>query len=40
MDVTTDLSSRMIRLPLWVGLKPSQIETVIEDVSGSLAERV
>jgi len=38
MDVTTDLSSRLIRLPLWVGLKPSEVEFVIASVTESLTQ--
>jgi dTDP-4-amino-4,6-dideoxygalactose transaminase len=40
MDVTTDLSNRLIRLPLWVGLTPSEVEMVIEGVTESLVEHV
>jgi dTDP-4-amino-4,6-dideoxygalactose transaminase len=36
MDVTSDLSSRLVRLPMWVGLKTADIETVIEAVTTSL----
>ena len=38
MDVTTDLSSRLIRLPLWIGLKPSEVEFVIASVTESLTQ--
>jgi dTDP-4-amino-4,6-dideoxygalactose transaminase len=40
MDVTTDLSGRLIRLPLWVGLKVSDIEFVVASVSESLTQYV
>jgi len=40
MDVTTDLSSRLIRLPLWVGLKPQDMEFVIASVTESLTQYV
>ena len=40
MDVTTDLSSRLIRLPLWVGLKPPDMEFVIAAVTESLTQYV
>jgi dTDP-4-amino-4,6-dideoxygalactose transaminase len=36
MDVTSDLSSRLVRLPMWVGLKTADIDTVIEAVTTSL----
>jgi len=38
--VTTDLSGRLIRLPLWVGLKVSDIEFVVASVSESLTQYV
>ena len=40
MEVTTDLSSRLIRLPLWVGLKSSDIEFVVASVTESLMQYV
>jgi dTDP-4-amino-4,6-dideoxygalactose transaminase len=40
MDATTDLSSRLIRLPLWIGLKTSEIEMVIAGVTESVAAHV
>jgi dTDP-4-amino-4,6-dideoxygalactose transaminase len=40
MDMTTSLSSRLIRLPLWVGLNPSQVEFVIRSVTDSLTQCV
>jgi dTDP-4-amino-4,6-dideoxygalactose transaminase len=40
MDVTTDLSSRLIRLPLWIGLKSSDIEFVVASVTESLTQYV
>ena len=35
-----DLSSRLIRLPLWVGLKPGDIGFVIASVTESLTQYV
>ena len=32
LDVTTDLSARLVRLPLWVGIDHAQIDRVIETV--------
>jgi dTDP-4-amino-4,6-dideoxygalactose transaminase len=32
LDVTTDLSARLVRLPLWVGLDDAQIDRVVEAV--------
>jgi dTDP-4-amino-4,6-dideoxygalactose transaminase len=40
MDVTSDLSSRLVRLPIWVGLRTADIETVIAAVTASLAQSV
>ena len=40
MDVTTSLSSRLIRLPLWIGLNPSEMEFVIASVAESLTQYV
>jgi dTDP-4-amino-4,6-dideoxygalactose transaminase len=40
MDVTTDLSSRLIRLPLWVGLQPADVDLVVGSVSASLMQDV
>ena len=40
MDVTTDLSSRLIRLPIWVGLQPSEVEAVIASVAELLTQHV
>jgi dTDP-4-amino-4,6-dideoxygalactose transaminase len=40
MDVTSDLSSRLVRLPIWVGLEAADIETVIAAVATSVADRV
>jgi dTDP-4-amino-4,6-dideoxygalactose transaminase len=40
MDVTDDLSSRLIRLPLWVGMNQEQVATVIARVSDLIAQRV
>jgi dTDP-4-amino-4,6-dideoxygalactose transaminase len=38
MDVTTSVSSRLIRLPLWIGLNPSEMEFVIASVAESLTQ--
>jgi dTDP-4-amino-4,6-dideoxygalactose transaminase len=38
MDVTEDLSRRLIRLPLWVGLDRSQVEFVIDGVAKSVTQ--
>jgi len=40
MDVTTSLSSQLIRLPLWTGLHPSEMEFVIASVAESLTQHV
>ena len=40
MDVTMDLSSRLIRLPIWVGLQPSDVDRVVGSVSESLMQYV
>ena len=40
MDVTTSVSSRLIRLPLWIGLSPSEMEFVIASVAASLTQYV
>ncbi|HEU5259754.1 MAG TPA: dTDP-4-amino-4,6-dideoxygalactose transaminase [Vicinamibacterales bacterium] len=40
MDVTTSVSSRLIRLPLWIGLNPSEMEFVIASVAESLTQYV
>jgi dTDP-4-amino-4,6-dideoxygalactose transaminase len=32
LDVTTELSMRLLRLPLWVGMSPAQIDQVITSV--------
>ena len=40
MDVTTSLSGRLIRLPLWIGLNSSEIEFVIASVAESLTQYV
>jgi dTDP-4-amino-4,6-dideoxygalactose transaminase len=39
LDVTTDVSERLLRLPLWVGLEP-EIETVLAAFEGSLEQVV
>jgi dTDP-4-amino-4,6-dideoxygalactose transaminase len=38
MDVTMSLSSRLIRLPLWIGLNPSDVDFVIASVTESLTQ--
>ncbi|MBA4384756.1 MAG: dTDP-4-amino-4,6-dideoxygalactose transaminase, partial [Anaerolinea sp.] len=38
LDVTSDLSDRLVRLPLWVGLEPQQDE-VIDAVVGFFSNR-
>jgi len=40
MDVTTTLSSRLIRLPVWVGVKPAEAEFIITSVTESLTQHV
>ena len=40
MDVTVDLSGRLIRLPIWVGLHASDIDAVIASVTESLPQYV
>ena len=40
MDVTTDLSGRLIRLPIWVGLQPADVERVVGSVTESLMQYV
>lgn len=40
MDVTTSLSSRLIRLPLWIGLNSAEIEFVMASVSESVTQYV
>jgi len=40
MDVTMSSSSRLMRLPLWIGLNPSEIEFVITSVAESLTQYV
>jgi len=40
MDVTTSLGSQLIRLPLWTGLHPSEMEFVIASVAESLTQHV
>jgi len=40
MDVTMSVSSRLIRLPLWIGLNPSDIEFVIAAATESLTQYV
>jgi len=40
MDVTSDSSSRLVRLPMWVGLQVADIEAVVAAVGTSVAERV
>jgi dTDP-4-amino-4,6-dideoxygalactose transaminase len=37
MDVTDDLSRRLIRLPLWVGMGPADTDAVMEGLTESLA---
>jgi dTDP-4-amino-4,6-dideoxygalactose transaminase len=36
LDATSDLSGRLVRLPLWAGLGPEDIERVIAAVAGSV----
>ena len=36
MSVTDDASSRLLRLPMWVGLKPTQVKRVIDSVRRAL----
>jgi dTDP-4-amino-4,6-dideoxygalactose transaminase len=38
MDVTMSVSSRLIRLPLWVDLKSSDIEFVVASVTESVTQ--
>jgi dTDP-4-amino-4,6-dideoxygalactose transaminase len=38
MEVTDDVSDRLIRLPMWVGLEPSDMARVIDGVTAGLAE--
>jgi len=40
MDVSTSVSSRLIRLPIWIGLNPSEMEFVIASVAESLTQYV
>jgi dTDP-4-amino-4,6-dideoxygalactose transaminase len=40
MEVTTTLSSRLIRLPVWVGVKPAEAEFIVASVTESLAQHV
>ena len=40
MDVTTTLSSRLIRLPVWVGVTPPEAEFIIASVAESLTQHV
>jgi len=40
MEVTTNLSSRLIRLPIWVGLQPSDVDRVVGSVTESLMQYV
>jgi dTDP-4-amino-4,6-dideoxygalactose transaminase len=40
MDVTTDLSGRLIRLPIWVGLQPADVDRVVGSVTESLMQYV
>jgi dTDP-4-amino-4,6-dideoxygalactose transaminase len=40
MDATTDLSSRLIRLPMWVGLQPADVDLVVGSVTASLMQDV
>ena len=40
MDVTTNLSGRLIRLPMWVGLQPADIDRVVGSVTESLMQYV
>lgn len=40
MEVTDDRSSRLIRLPLWVGMTEAQVTTVMERVTEAIAVRV
>jgi len=40
MDVSTSVSSRLIRLPIWIGLNPSEMEFVIASVAESLTHYV
>ena len=40
MDVTVDLSGRLIRLPIWVGLQPSEVDRVIGSVTESVMQYV
>jgi dTDP-4-amino-4,6-dideoxygalactose transaminase len=40
MDVSTSVSSRLIRLPIWIGLHPSEMEFVIASVAESLTQYV
>ena len=40
IDVTMSVSSRLMRLPLWIGLNPSEMEFVISSVTESLTQYV
>lgn len=39
MEVTDDLSARLLRLPLWVGMEHTQVERVVDEVESILLGR-
>lgn len=40
MEVTVDLASRLIRLPIWVGLETSDVDRVVSSITESLTQYV
>lgn len=39
MTVTDDVSGRLLRLPLWVGMEPRHVDRVVATVAGAVAPR-
>jgi dTDP-4-amino-4,6-dideoxygalactose transaminase len=37
LDVTDDVSGRLVRLPLWIGMPPADVQRVIDEVHRALA---